>query len=494
MFKKLLVSIFITALAWPLCAEDVDLRPEFGPMRDQRGLGFCYAYATADLLSYWLNNTMGFKNNPKKDTRKKDNMVSALAYALSFNRINMLEGKRNIKKYRKELKALASKLDEQQKNLDIAVDKILKSNYEALIINRKLLAMEDKDSETCGFTFSNECYFDQEQYDELVSKMMEILYGYPEYEKAANDYTRSELALVSLEKQERKEEEGGDLDPELDLKSVGICFEREVNSEGGQYSDPSWTYKEPLLYYPEDFLKESYGVYSTGSAPKNTNIIFPKVKDRIVKRAYSKYYKKKDDFDPIAKLLKKSCGSKRLLGKKAPVIKVSDDLSNIFDLIDKQLDKKNPVYMGYNALVFVSHPSLWGDSFWSHASVIVGRLSDSKDGSKEYIIRNSYGAKACETDHKNYFGLRQEDVEKEILAIFDNIEKKCPSNNERSFESCKSSIVSDSNIKEEKLEEEAPRPFRCDPQGYYIIKKETLAKAIIDIAWLENKNEKGLKK
>lgn len=491
MFKSLLTSIFITLIALPVSAQDVDLRPEFGPIRDQRSLGFCYAYATADLLSYWLNNSMGFKNNPKKDTRKKENMVSALAYALSFNRINLLEGKRNIKKYRKELKALASKLDEQQNKIDIVVNKILQTNYEALIINRKLLAMEDKDSETCGFTFSNECYFDQEQYDELVSKMMDILYSYPEYEKAANDYTRSELALVSLEKQERKEEEGGDLDPEVDLKSIGICFEREINSEGGEYFE---TYKDPITYYPEDFLKESYGAYSTGSAPKKVDVIFPRVKDRIVKRAYSRYYKKKDDFDPIAKLLKRSCGSKRLLGKKAPVIKVSDDLSNIFDLIDRQLDRKNPVYIGYNALVFVSHPSLWGDSFWSHASVIVGRLSDSKDGIKEYIIRNSYGVKACETDHKNYFGLRQEDVEKEILAIFDNIEKKCSSNNERSFESCKSNIISDSNIEEKKLEEEAPRPFRCDPQGYYIIKKDILAKAIWDIAWLENKNEKGLKR
>ena len=101
---------------------DVDLRSEFSEViRDQGDIGFCYAHSTADMLSFWLNTRLGFKEGDR-DTRIEKNMVSGLGVAIMNNtnkRLDLIddiheadffENKNNTKT---ELNAINPKLAEQ---------------------------------------------------------------------------------------------------------------------------------------------------------------------------------------------------------------------------------------------------------------------------------------------------------------------------------------------------------------------------------------------
>lgn len=67
----------------------IDFRKEFGPLRTQGGINWCFAFAGADLLTHWL-----YKKGEIKSL-KEDDLVSATAMALNTHRI---EEKEKLKK------------------------------------------------------------------------------------------------------------------------------------------------------------------------------------------------------------------------------------------------------------------------------------------------------------------------------------------------------------------------------------------------------------
>ena len=87
MWTRLIVFILMSVKvnAEPICQNstsirEVDLRQEMGPVRNQGGLGWCFGFTAADLLTHYRLK--------KKDISSVDqtNMVSAVGVSSLYNR------------------------------------------------------------------------------------------------------------------------------------------------------------------------------------------------------------------------------------------------------------------------------------------------------------------------------------------------------------------------------------------------------------------------
>jgi hypothetical protein len=67
-----------------------DISEEFGPVRDQDSLGWCYAFAAADLLSHYIRKEGGeilkSKDDRKMDVTAPENRVSPTAMSIQYNK------------------------------------------------------------------------------------------------------------------------------------------------------------------------------------------------------------------------------------------------------------------------------------------------------------------------------------------------------------------------------------------------------------------------
>ncbi|MEI6080060.1 MAG: hypothetical protein WCQ53_05460, partial [bacterium] len=386
------ISILLSAELY----SSVDLRPEFGPIRDQGALGFCYAYASADLLSYWLNQH-GFSGTDQ-DTVCEENMVSAVGLAVSGNK-----DKRDalIKKFNDYLATpkaspeLREKIIAANNELDYLDDQgaqVWQSVIDGVIKDHKILRLRKhimkelagKDLESFIFSVS----LDKTPLTELHDELYALVENSPAMKKMAERqnelsedlqgyYKELGGAMLYDVKVQLQEPEGGNASETLDMAlSNGFCFERDLSSNQLNRA-----------------LFGNYYAPLQSSASEVTN-------------------------DPIQELYNKSCKPYVIPEslRPKPVFSYYKDFSSI----DEQLNKRIPVEITYNADVFYygyMMTSSWDKS--GHSSVIVGKLDTG-----EYIIRNSWGPESCEKILPGYMALTEEQV-LELAAKDSDVGKTC---------------------------------------------------------------------
>ena len=489
--KVLFVACFIFSSSL-FAQENIDLRPEFGPIRQQGYLGFCNAYAAADLLSYWLNNSAGFKNT-KKDTREKENMVSGLAYALWYNFKH--EPPASLKE-KTNLVPLRKKVSEARKKLDEVTKEIYNSDPTAATIKNKIESWQGENSSV-------------QQLMDLQSQLETLLHSNQKYIEATSDYNIAKNDLFnatygknsSLSYRINLDEEGSGEFAKEDLSNMSICFEKEVNSEGVIFKKEE---PETVIYSTKDVIldlqdscaymarqkKEKNSVYTTSSSLPNETIktMFPNIRERVIKRITDQS-NKMFYIEPISYLLKKSCPLNRKLGKRAPIVTSYsvDSGVELINWIDKQLENKKPIYIVYNPDVFsFSGVELPSSNLGPHAAVVVGRLKSPNVSKIEYIIRNSNGLGGCEYIYANYYGLTEKQEQALVKEMQEKIDKNCSCTEGSEYDkSCVQKYADETNERRKDLGSKAVRPYRCE-NGYYIIEKEAFEPVLSAVAWLED--------
>lgn len=108
---------------------------------------------------------------------------------------------------------------------------------------------------------------------------------------------------------------------------------------------------------------------------------------------------KTDSSATFKKIADLSCPIEKGSDVKALKVITVSEKDNIFSTIDDQLSKGNILGMHYTAEFLYNYKE--SATFANHASSIVGRRFNSKTGSCEYLLRNSWG-KDCGSYDKNY--------------------------------------------------------------------------------------------
>jgi hypothetical protein len=483
LFMLFLLGIF-TASSLYAGDSDIDLRSEFGSIRDQGQMGFCNSYAAVDLLSYWLNNSAGFKNT-KKDTRIKENMVSALAYALLYHikQNNPKTEKYNLAMLHKKVKQASNKVDKITEN-------IYKTNLKAIEIQKEI---EQSSTES--------------ENSNLYDQLQNILKSNKEYETATTEYekTMSDLMEISIPEIPffYEDQETGNFATIEDLSDMTICFEKEVSSIGlvsikkdseiVSYSNSDIIYSLQMTCAKNAINFRDKNKEDNKAFIQEIKILFPNIKTRVIKKIMDQSQKSTYQ-KPISFFLKKNCDLNRKLGKRAPVIKhysVNQGIK-VLNWIDIALENKKPVpvFIIYNPDVFsLRWQSLFNDAV--HASVVVGKLKNPDTKKTEYIIRNSWGESACKSEYESYYGLtigQEQELEQELIDI---IAQKCKCD-DPDKEKCFKKYADENAEKAKELALKAPRSYRCE-NGYYIIEKDALEQVISDVAWLEDPDKNNTK-
>jgi len=473
---------------------NVDLRGEFGPITDQGNIGFCGAYATADMMSYWLNKKIGFKNTAK-DTRTKENMVSGLGVALVFNndqRSDRLYQNKSVVKDAKKMVAEAG--GDTQKALAQAqkkVETLQQAVYSAIESTTPQTASIEADNRTTT--------------TENATATVRTAESTGQSPKGAGMVPEEDASVSIGNSMQKKWEEfvhacdvlNAISSPPTEAEGIyfhtpnKICFEKDIASPPKQEKaeDPCDASSQVNELF-SDLNKLKVDPKNKKTMADSIKSIFPKVKSRYLAKLIKKF-SKKPTFDALRRLTDKSCKNITSIMSKdyplpAPQIVVQEeDRANVGDLfagIDERLDAGEPVFIIYDAklLYFYSSygessddesPDNISSSGTAHASTIVGRLYDFWWNESSYIIRNTWGAESCECLKKAYV-YTSDSLQKNIR---DSFYSNPVINQNKDFGTL---VVETYEANKEKYDNEVP--FKCD-KGYYLVRKSILGKYLYTV-------------
>jgi hypothetical protein len=173
---------------------------------------------------------------------------------------------------------------------------------------------------------------------------------------------------------------------------IGAIY-NEITDLANKYKN---TNRSDDIYQP-DFTKEMVAAdlcaKDNGSFVKNFSVLFPNLNmDQLSQILLTSW-----STDAFKNIVLQSCPL-----VKAPEleqIKVKSSVFNIFNTINKQLDKGNIVAMNYDSSLLTDYTVK--DALAAHSSTIVGRRFNEETMSCEYLLRNSWG-QGCEGYNKDY--------------------------------------------------------------------------------------------
>jgi hypothetical protein len=458
---------------------NIDLRSEFGPITDQGDIGFCGAYATADMLSFWLNNKTEFKNTIK-DTRTKENMVSGLGVALVYNsdsgrRSDLLSKNEDVVKDAKKMiadaggdsqKALAQaqkKADELQKEIDDATA----SNKTTIL--QQFAALANQNQQTVPGPNTPSVALSQITVDKnksIPTKQDEL------------NHTNDIINTLSPHSPDSPSTEPEAIPFHTPNK---ICFEKDIPTPSKQENtDNPCNASSQLRELFGDLNKLKINPNDKAATISSINGIFPKAKKRYLEKLIKKF-SKKPDFDILHRLTDKSCKNiTAIMSKNYPspapptVARINHaNIDELFTVIDERLKMGEPVYIAYDARLYFSPDddsssldAISQSLLHSHASTIVGRWYDFTSNESLYIIRNVWGAGACECFQKAYV-YTLSSLNNDTAAIL----YSSPVINQNKDYSDLAIRLYGAN----KEQYDSEVPFRCD-KGYFLVKKSVLGK------------------
>ena len=432
---KLLILFFIFAgYLWASddCPEqstfqNVDLRSQLGPIRDQDSVGWCFAFSTADLVTHWMSLHKEELGMGDIDFTQKDNMVSAAAVALTYNsysrpgfsRLDLyrdqlrreelnIEIGRNEVELSQRVRQLYSgdeRLTRLQGELDQLLEEMARSTEHGRSMRDRRLHLESELNELGGPLLAR---------DSVVQELKATLAGLQEELSKLSAYAEPNGGLLSKA-----------------LRSVlenGIFFERDIHSDDYEHFSLDGViemiYQYPLRELPCEGCNEAEAISQLFALANLEQI------DAILQEGFV-------GVDPVKELLEISSDRFYFSPTVRPRLMREEHRSESrsdgsFAWADQILESGNIVEVSYDASCLKFVPN---DRNSSHSSSLVGKRYNCELGEPEYILRNSWGEQACQRDYQYQLGSR---------------------------------------LKSMSLEEAiADLPFTCD-EGYYIIRKSVL--------------------
>ncbi len=411
------VFIFTLLLSLPglsaerICPESknfkaIDFRSEFGPIRTQGGLNWCFAYAGSDLLTHWL-----FKRGEINSLREED-LVSATAMALTAHRYEQKEKIQTTMRIINQFPELSSVAHDPE-------DFIIESHDEAF--------------DSGGF--------------------------------AAN-------AAVSLAKR-------------------GICSEGRVRSSFfSSFELISRDLVQDVKVRPDKLkiLRRITLLRDTEDAAAIQNLFSALSQNQIKKVLMTSKPE-----DAIFNLLDKSCEYRKVSVPTAKMLWLSDypsrnqGLVEVFKTLDDLIEKEHAALLSTSGDIF-DYADKEFDFEIGHAVIAVGKRFNCQENEPEYVLRNSWGSRACEkylSDFRRYNPLAEK-MTKEIIAQNKTCKYTCSKFHDegqdfqelRLCESQCEETASTSLIKANKP------PYYCE-DGYYVMRKSLLEQALRGMSYLE---------
>lgn len=472
-----------------------------GPIRDQNGVGSCYAYAASDLLEVWLKS---------KGKLPKNRQLSPMAifFIDNYDHWNKLT-RRNFSRLlqiEKDIVSPFNDLGEEINNLHTKLEK-LKNN-----------------DELDWWT-----YFKREISLDGTRRLLTLKALYWQF------IYSGKLDLYRTANNPTSFDDGGfsHLAIERALKKKILCLESEVNSRDEKIKSLYKEDKNQELFSMtrhNNYLLDSISTLSTSHIDQYeddrcksfylANAIFPNLFLQSFQDFDNILKKIDDDNNIFDELLKKSCTSLSIgSGPKIKFKKVyeaakfyPDQLKNnyLFTLIDKSLKDGGIAAVSYFPEILENDilKRISGKTAYAHTSSIVGSLK--LCGEKYYILRNSYGEDDCEIKRTNFTPSPKTQINKtELEQCIERATKKrnsaqsrcsiseclpndqgtlvcrppegCPDNYDdiwkiylRESQNCSS------RYKGQKWSRLISHPYFCDSKGNYIISKKQLERGLFD--------------
>ncbi|OQW53421.1 MAG: hypothetical protein A4S09_07415 [Proteobacteria bacterium SG_bin7] len=422
-----MVLLHVHAGAAKSCPESlknpsVDMRNEFGPLRSQDSIGWCFSYATSDLLSHWIYKEYFLKTRNKFfDTRQRENMISASWGTAKYHEEKRREHINALKLYGPKEKELVSRYQDAVHNRKTIYDDVRKA---ALASPNKLFANAFSHFATLMERRERTKGDEHSRLSQEIERLSKIISDTGEMNKnvelaiqrlAVNTSEIKELKKILNLIKNKGDLDGGDARKVFEWfvdKNTGFCRESEL---------PSDDVKIPAFYGRkeniENLNKHIYGFLTLPSdaspetykerlkcAVEAGRLLFPMLTAIEVAWILKKY---QDDEDPIFNLAKKSCRTKLFIDEKtaAPEMAVLENANkNNFGEIKKLLTEGSPVgiaYDGNRAILPQQDFDTNADS--RHLSIVVGQRYNCEMGQMEFIVRDSVGGpEGCDTFRESF--------------------------------------------------------------------------------------------
>ena len=461
-----------------------------GSMRDQDGIGYCYAYTASDMLEQWLK-----KNKQLKHNQELSPMGLGLKYqSNNWNRVSSFfrEFAHQNKYIQDRVKFYQDLIDKKQVELN-SVNERFRLHPEVNNVNNVEVINLMGQSRGLGQLIRSY----QDEIKKLTSSSPEVL------QDLFPDTTLDDLVP------ERGAE--GEL---LQNLAKELCLEEEVSSRDNSLNNEILDYINSTTLYNSIGLKNLRSIQNIlqtdrfnpqGISCESFNFlkdIFPNLPFQSIPEYQGFLEKLEEEEQLFDSLLNLSCTSFEL--KKMPEIKtdkvaigfpLESRNERLIAMIDQALDQGKIAGIGYRSQILERYKmdELSNDY---HASTITGRLNIC--GKKHYILRNSWGREACSRFQKTYLNsasnpplkLLQDERERCILSA----ETKAKSQTRRCQEDCliKREKKRAKYIQEclETFNEKAASynkdPYYCDSEGNFIVSEGLLKKGLFRTSYIKN--------
>lgn len=451
---------------------------DLGPTRDQDSVGWCYAFAAADLTQQWL------QKNPKVNFPQSQHL-SPVPFAINNERTEGEILAYNASLHRHLLQS--AEHEEALNEINIRLDE-LKLRKEELeknsIVSNELAGLNQ------GI-----------QYYALLKKSMHQSVG------GIDNVPGAGYSAVSIYSPGKR-----------------LCFESEINSRDEALSQAASSYQNIMMdsnlltsntssiQIREVFEGLSYLSFSKDQTVRCDfdNLIrqvIPKSTGEDLNSLWSAIEEMQPYEDIFDEIVDRACEDKVPLEDALNDLNLEiqrqsqnipmEDNSKLFAQIDTTLANGHIASVSYRSSIFDTN-DLQNNVNDFHESVIIGSLNIC--GNKHYILRNSWGEQSCQTkraqfqapaDEQTLIDQNYASCEQQAREIIESKygDYKCQqlrspmSNDEQSINACfsdrielRSQCSSQANSQRQKL-----APFTCDDRGNFIVTKEQLAKGLYGV-------------
>jgi hypothetical protein len=408
--KVLFFFLFRLTFADPTCSPEKSygqadkknvINDLLGPVRDQDSVGFCYAYAAADLIEYSLK---------RKGVLAKDQQVSGLALSIQYHekdwKDKALDFKNNlplIKDRHLKVKEKEEVVLEKTNEISVLQDHILKrqEDFSKPFFDKKTDKKEISDEE---FALKEKEYQKMINSPELVSQIIpleeKIITLKKEIEQLKEEIQQLNQEITHI----LKVKEGGRVDFLMNEKDRLFCTHDEINDR-----DIGLAHLFSLSSSLKDIPRELQNINGALSLlnlsrelPEEFHCplgqlyqhFFPKLSSSKEEQFVAQLAKISADESVLNFFLKKSCINKMpsFRFKSEGIDRynmISKKNDSLFTFIDEQLKFKRPVGINYHSEILKKENNNPQNRDDNHTSILTGKVMIC--GEDYYILRNSWG-------------------------------------------------------------------------------------------------------
>jgi hypothetical protein len=463
MWKVFIISLFLPAILFASEFKSVDFRQEFGPQRIQGGIGWCFAFSGADLLTHWL-----YKHG-EISSLSEDQIISASAVAFANLKVKSKDEVKDLTWFHKFKQGQLEKFERES---------VLAGSIRSYIkdLNREIRAAWGEKLERLQEEVRRHHLLLSSLRRSIDDTRKEI-FNYPHnFENLHNAvFDRGGTGALAA----------------VRLAEKGICREGDLRS-----SLISTVELLPRGLTDYQGRPNKLQLLSTISRQMSRDNV------ALIKAQFTSLTKEEIEHELLISqpenilfnLTDRACKYRSI--KALPGYKEfypsnyerPNREHKMFAAIDRHVENKNPVAISVDGDIFDRSGGKPFTAETGHSVIIVGKRFNFQEREPEYIIRNSWGPAACERylpDFRRFTPYAQRLTET-ILNRGNTCKKKCNETmDQEEFHSVQTCIdICNENQSADLIQANRP-PYTCEKDGHYIVRQSHLEKVIYAYSYLE---------